>query len=218
MTIELRSWDGTVLFKTSKATTVGQAVIAAHQKNVSLYGLVHEGPIHIEEANLPGLQLIAAQLWSLEAEKANLTSASFFASHLTQADFTCANLAGADFGEALLRKVSFVGADLTDANFIDTEFVNVDFTNATFRRTRIDKKLTLTGSAKTIDTRLGQILICPNTSRREPYVQIGCTGYLWSAWQAMKINDLYEEFSSYPRELVRMFYHKWMPVVASMLS
>jgi len=103
--LEIKTYLGTVLFKSSK-TTIKEAVEEAVSKDADLSG-----------ANLIGADLIGADLNGANLIGADLIGADLNGANLIGADLTDADLSGANLGSANLRD-----ANLRDADFYHTKF------------------------------------------------------------------------------------------------
>ena len=103
--LEIKTYLGTVLFKSSK-TTIKEAVEEAVSKDADLIG-----------ADLIGADLIGADLNGANLIGADLIGADLNGANLIGADLTDADLSGANLGSANLRD-----ANLRDADFYHTKF------------------------------------------------------------------------------------------------
>ena len=90
--IEIKSYVGSVLFKSSK-TTIKEAVEEAVSKDVSLIGANLEGA-YLKGANLRGANLEGAYLKGADLEDANLRGANLEGADLEDADFYHAHFYG----------------------------------------------------------------------------------------------------------------------------
>jgi uncharacterized protein YjbI with pentapeptide repeats len=103
--IEIKTWAGTVLFKSTK-TIFRDALLEAVESDADL-----------SDADLRGANLSGADLRDADLSGANLSGANLRGADLSGADLNGANLRGADLNGANLR-----GADLSDAELMNAKF------------------------------------------------------------------------------------------------
>ena len=108
--IEIKTYLGTILFKSSK-TTIKEAVEEAVSK----------------DANLTGADLNGANLTDANLRSANLTDANLRSADLEGANLRSADLEGANLGSANLNGADLRGANLRDANLNGADFYHTKF-------------------------------------------------------------------------------------------
>ena len=84
--------------------------------------------VNLRRADLPGADLIGADL-----RRANLSDANLYRTNLTGADLTGANLSSANFFGADLSRVDLSGADLSGAYLTSANLSSADLTGANLR-------------------------------------------------------------------------------------
>lgn len=149
--IEIKHFNGAVLFRSETATNIREAVEEAVRERVELYGAL------LAHANLEGARLTSghfngavfyranlsgADLRYINAEGANFCVAKMEGARAQDADFAGAYMYQANMREvnaprALLRGVNLSYANLNGANFDQADFSGAFLARTALHRTRI---------------------------------------------------------------------------------
>ena len=113
--IEIKRWDGTVLYTAQTATDVRTALVDAVRSRANLSGANLNGA-YLNGANLNGADLSGANLSRANLSEANLSGANLNGANLNGAYLSGANLNGAYLSGANLSEADLSGANLSEAN------------------------------------------------------------------------------------------------------
>jgi hypothetical protein len=124
ITIEIKSWTGTVLFKYAcKDNTVKKTLVKAVGCDAYLYGA------NLRGANLGGADLGGANLYDADLRDADLRDANLYDADLRDANLCGANLRGADLRDANLCGANLYGANLRGADLYGAKNLDSDKTD-----------------------------------------------------------------------------------------
>ena len=138
MKIEIKSWNGSVLFE-GDFSSLAEAVVAAVKKKADLRGA------DLREANLRGADLSKANLRKADLREADLSKANLREADLSKAYLGVANLRGADLSKAYLGVANLRWADLSGAKNADSVILETGETLKVYREKVVPELLAAGG-------------------------------------------------------------------------
>jgi hypothetical protein len=158
--IKIRNrWTDDVLYSSTQATTVRDAVIEAVASRANLSGA------NLIDANLSGANLIDANLSGANLSGANLVDANLIGASLSGASLIDANLSGANLSGANLVDANLIGASLSGASLSGASLIDANLRGAKISRVA---QLSFTGHGQ-----CGRTLTAIQTEK-EIHILCGC--------------------------------------------